>query len=191
MTSFLPELEARILANLDAGDVDGAATLAVRGYGPEIFGYLAGVLRNDAHAADAFSIFSENVWHGLSTFERKASLRTWAYKVAFGAAMRIVRDPERRRAVPLTSTQASRVAAEVRSETAAHLRTETKSAIRDLRAALTQEEQTLLILRVDRDLEWREVAIVLEAEEATLRKRFERVKEKLKKLARERGIVVE
>jgi RNA polymerase sigma-70 factor (ECF subfamily) len=57
----------------------------------------------------------------------------------------------------------------------------------------------LLILRVDKDLEWREIAAALADEdlaadelqrEATrLRKRFRVVAERLRELARERGIL--
>ena len=185
------DLEARVLAVLDAGDTDSAATLALKGYGPEIFGYLAVVLKDETRAADAFSIFSENLWAGLGTFERRSSLRTWAYKIAFGAAMRIVRDPHQRRAMPLTGSKASELAEEVRTATAAHLRTENKDRVRELRDALTEDEQTLLVLRIDRELEWSDVADIIGVEEATLRKRFERVKDTLRKLARERGITVE
>jgi RNA polymerase sigma-70 factor (ECF subfamily) len=51
------------------------------------------------------------------------------------------------------------------------------------------------VLRVDRELSWREVAVALgeEADDeaccAALRKRFERLKEKLAGFARERGLL--
>jgi DNA-directed RNA polymerase specialized sigma24 family protein len=63
-----------------------------------------------------------------------------------------------------------------------------------LRATLTPEEQSLLTLRVDRELSWREVAEVMAeegrpADEPALRKRFGRLKEKLAGAARERGLL--
>lgn len=50
------------------------------------------------------------------------------------------------------------------------------------------------MLRVDRELEWDEVAAVLSAEgapveAATLRKRFERLKDKLAERARQEGLL--
>ena len=65
-----------------------------------------------------------------------------------------------------------------------------------LRAKLSPDEQALLTLRVDRELEWREIARVLADDEladdaavtraaAGLRKKFERLKEKLRRLAAE------
>jgi RNA polymerase sigma-70 factor (ECF subfamily) len=76
--------------------------------------------------------------------------------------------------------------------------TERKRALRSTliaqRARLSPEERALLVLRLDRDLAWREVATVLSADgepvdEAALRKRFERLKAKLAQLAREEGLL--
>jgi len=63
-----------------------------------------------------------------------------------------------------------------------------------LRESLDREEQTLLILRVDKAMAWEDVAEVLRADgdpatPAALRKRFERLKEKLGRLAREQGLI--
>lgn len=57
-------LEERIRGALARGDFEGAATLAIRGYGPEIFGFLAARLRDETSARDAFSMFTEDFWRG-------------------------------------------------------------------------------------------------------------------------------
>jgi len=188
-TSVDPLLESRIGEALDAGDIATAATIGVRGYGPQILGYLTAVLRERDLADDAFSVFTEDLWKGLEGFRRGSSFRTWAYKLAYHAALRVLRDPNLRRGVTLGTSLASDLAANVRSETPLHLRTDVKSSVQRLREELSPEEQTLLVLRIDRALEWREVADVMDVEEPAVRKRFERLREKLKKLARERGIV--
>jgi RNA polymerase sigma-70 factor (ECF subfamily) len=182
-------LEDTIAERLDAGDVRAAATAAIQGYGPQILGYLTSVLRDEDLAAEAFSAFSEDLWVGLPGFRRASSFRTWAYKLAWHAAMRTARDPKKKRQAPLRSSLASELAAKVRSSTALHLRTETKTAVQRLRDELSPEEQTLLILRIDRDLGWRDVADVMGLEEAAIRKRFERVKDKLRALAQARGLL--
>jgi RNA polymerase sigma-70 factor (ECF subfamily) len=73
---------------------------------------------------------------------------------------------------------------------------ETKHKVALLRERLSKEEQELLTLRVDRGLDWREVAEALGSAEADLgtavarhRKRFQLVKAKLARWAREEGIV--
>lgn len=188
-TSIDPLLEARIGEALDSGDIASAATLGVRGYGPQILGYLHAVLRERDLADDAFSVFTEDLWRGIEGFRRGSSFRTWAYKVAYHAALRVLRDPNLRRGVTLGTSLASDLAAEIRSETPLHFRTDVKTSVQRLREELSPEEQTLLVLRIDRGLDWREVADVLDTPEATIRKRFERLRDKLKKLARERGLL--
>ena len=183
------DVETRIDSALQAADFTSAATLGVRGFGPQILGYLVAVVRDRDLAEDAFSVFAEDLWKGLPQFRRGASFRTWAYKLAYHAALRVLRDPNHRRGVTLPTSIASRLAAEIRTETPLHLQTAAKTSIQKLREELEPEEQTMLILRIDRKLEWSDVADVMDAPEATLRKRFERLREKLRKLARERGIV--
>jgi RNA polymerase sigma-70 factor (ECF subfamily) len=90
-------LEHRIRAALGRGDPEGAATEAIRGYGPQVLGYLTRVLGSADDAADAFSHFSERVWKGMAGFEGRSSARVWLYRVAWTAALRVAEDGYRRR----------------------------------------------------------------------------------------------
>jgi RNA polymerase sigma-70 factor (ECF subfamily) len=63
-----------------------------------------------------------------------------------------------------------------------------------LREVLSLEDQTLLDLRIDQHLSWPDIADVLShdgeaVQPAALAKRFERLKERLAKLAREKGLI--
>jgi RNA polymerase sigma-70 factor (ECF subfamily) len=185
----------------DEGDFRAVTTLALERYGPEILGVLAVQLRSTADAADAFSLFAEDLWRGLHGFQWRCSLRAWAHRIARNAAQRWATAGARNatRNVSMEQSGICDVAAHVRSSTLVHLRTEVKSAVRQLRQELPQIEQMLLILRVDKALEWDEIAAVLaehdlsaddlKREAARLRKRFQLVTEKLRALARERGIL--
>jgi RNA polymerase sigma-70 factor (ECF subfamily) len=187
-----PELETDIAAALAQADFTRAATLAIRGYGPAVLGYLRAVLASEADANEAFSVFSEDLWRGLPGFRGQASVCTWSYVLAYNAALRVARDPYRRRGERLGTDDAERLVQEVRSQTATHLKTDTKDKLRELRRALTPADQTLLVLKLDRHMSWREVALVLgESDEAVVRKRFERVKHKLRKLAVASGLLAE
>jgi RNA polymerase sigma-70 factor (ECF subfamily) len=184
------EVEARVMAALRAGDERGAATEAIRGYGPRILGYLVQLLRDEDDAADAFALFAEQLWKGLPRFERRASLKTWAFKVAWSAAMHVRDDAWRRLGRPLRSSEASRLADDVRTTTAVKLERQRRE-LEELKATLTPEEQTLLVLRLDQKLSWEDVAEVLSqdgarVDPAALRKRYERIKARLAALVKKR-----
>ncbi len=185
----MTRLEQVIRRHLERGELREAATEGIQGYGPEILGYLAGVLRNEDRAYEVFAQFSEDLWASLSAFRRECSFRTWAYTLAWNAAQRHANEAYRRRVRRLETSEISRIAEQVRSSTMPRLRNQAAQ----LRRGLDPAEQTLLILRVDRGLSWKEVAHVLSGpddpiDESSLRKRFERVKEKLRRLAEQQGL---
>jgi RNA polymerase sigma-70 factor (ECF subfamily) len=186
-------LEAAVRERLAAADVDGATERALRGYGPELLGWLHGTMRDEVAAGDAFALFAEELWKSLARFDGRCSIRTWCYVLARHAAHRVREARAANRAVPLSCAPIDAIAAEVRETTLVHLRTEVKDRVRALRLALDPDDQVLLTLRVDKDLGWRDIAHVLagpdapaaeiERHAATLRKRFERVKQRLRELA--------
>jgi len=184
--------EARVQALLAAGDHDGAASEAIRGLGPKVLGYLRSILRDDQDAADAFSAFAEDLWLGMRTYRGESSFKTWAFKLAWCAAMHIRTDAWKRLGRRFVSGEASRLAEEVRTKSVLR-REHQRRQLDKLRESLEPEEQTLLFLRLDQQMEWKDVAVVLTGEgppvdAATVRKRFERLKERLAKLAREQGL---
>lgn len=188
------ELERVIAARLATGETSEAATLAIRGLGPQILGYLTVTLRDDDAANEVFGHFSEELWKRIATFRGDSSFKTWAYKLVMHSVGRYRRDGFRRRGRPLKVGEASQIAAEVQSRTATFRRTDVKDKIARLRESLDPEDQTLLFLRVDQGLGWTEVGDVIAAagervDVAALRKRFERIKARLRKLAEQDGLI--
>jgi hypothetical protein len=86
----------------------------------------------------------------------------------------------------------------VRSETLPHLRTSVKDGFAMIRDSLEEDDRALLILRIDRQLSWRDIArsFSLDDEsheslhrlEARLRQRFRRVNEEVRTRAHEAGL---
>jgi RNA polymerase sigma-70 factor (ECF subfamily) len=196
-------LEKRILTAWEAAEFQQAATISIRSYGPEILGFLVAFTQSRSEADDIFSYFLEDFWRGLPGFEWRCTLRSWAYTLAKHAAYRFfARSRERRGHVPISRVpELAEVEREVRTSTAHYLRTTVKTRLRILREQLPMEEQMILTLRIDRNLSWRDIAVImndngvlsdedaLTTAEATWRKRFERAKDKLKHLAAEEGII--
>jgi RNA polymerase sigma-70 factor (ECF subfamily) len=187
------ELDQLVRERLAAGDPDGAATALIEALGPAILRYLRSMLRVEEDAADAFSQWSENVWTGLPAFRGESSLKTWSYRLAWNVAQNLRNEAWRRHGQRLSSGKASLLAMSIRTKSVVIVERQ-RQALDELRAALSDEDRSLLVLRLDQQLSWNEVAEVLAADgkpvdAATLMKRFERVKTKLGELARARGLL--
>jgi RNA polymerase sigma-70 factor (ECF subfamily) len=200
------DIEARIRECHARKDMRGAATLLLEFYSRELFGFLVSRLRDREAALEVFGIFSEDLWNGIPSFRWQCSARAWAYALLRNAASRFQVNAQRQlaRNVDLDDGAAfSELVARVRTDTALALKTATKSRIAQMREQLPEDDQALLVLRVNRGLEWQEIARImtlgpdtadgpaLRAEAARLRKRFQLAKEELRHMARSAGILDE
>jgi len=191
------KLEREVRDACERGDARAAATAALHGYGPEVFGFLLAVHRSEQDASDVFAEVAEAIWRSLPSFAWESTLRTWAYAIARNVSRSFRRDAARRnrRGTRVDTSALDDVAQAVRTETLAFLRTAKRSRLEALRDALDHEDRMLLVLRVDRGLAWNDLARVLGAEDADiareaarLRKRFQIVKEEIRERARREGL---
>jgi RNA polymerase sigma-70 factor (ECF subfamily) len=194
-------LDVRVRALVTAGDTIRAATEALRALGPEVLGFLVGVLGSDADADEAFAATSERLWRSLSTFEWRCSLRTWMYVIARREAERFRRGAQRHVRGRVSASELDEVVARVTTRSRSALRSERRSAVARLRDELPEDDRAILVLRVDRGLAWDEIALAFlddpnsssdqarRREAARVRKRFQLIKERLAARARAEGLV--
>jgi len=172
------DVEGQIGTLLRAAHFEAAATDALSAYGPELYGFLINMMGSEPDASEVFSQTAEDFWRALPTFERRCSVRTWLYLLARNAASRFRRSPWHRAAGSAA----------------------VKDKWRELRESLAPDDRALLVLRVDRDLDWSEVARVmlgrpeadgdeLAREAARLRKRYHHLKDELRERARAAGLL--
>ena len=164
-----------------------------------MLGFLVTVLRNESDGTEVFSQACEDLWRSLGRFDGRCSMRTWIYKLARTATSRFRRAPHRRpgRQVPLSDV--GEVVERVRSQTLEHLRTSVKDRFAEIRDSLEEDDRALLVLRVDRNLSWHDIALAVSVEdeseeslrrlEARLRQRFRRIREEIHTRAREAGLL--
>lgn len=187
---------------MELGDHAAAAVATLNLYGSEILTLLRGIHRTRDDAEEAFSRFLERLWTTLPGWRAQCSMRTWAYLLARHASLDLQRAGKKaRRSVPLTDARVSAVAEKIRTQTSPFRKTSNRSAIAQLREELDEPDRMLLVLRVDRALAWNDLALVFlgegaspaerTRESARLRKRFQLVKDRLRELARDRGILGE
>ena len=124
----------RVLRQLhEAGDLPALASATLQRYGRELLGFLIATMGSEAAASEAFSATCEKMWRGLPAFEWRSSLRTWLYVIARNAAAEYHRSPHHRPGHHVPLSQVSEIVARIRTETAAHLKTENKDAVARLR----------------------------------------------------------
>lgn len=177
-----PTIEARIADLLGVGAKQAAMEIAIGAYGDELRGFVKAVLRDEIAAAEAYAETCARLWSGVGSFRGESSFRTWAYVVARNVVRTQTSRQLRAREAPLSSARTSQLV----------FRPATTQPSRDpgarlalLREALSPDDQALLVLRVDRALSWDDVARVFESNAPAVRKRFERIKERLRALLRE------
>ena len=191
-------LELALRRSFEAGDLRATADAAIRSYGPELYRFLVGLARDAETGGELFAGACEKVWRGLPGFRWNSSCRVWMYAIARNHFFHWTRDRVRqRRAGALSEAPVAALVQEIRTTTAAHLRTEVKEGFARLRATLEPDDQLLLHLRVEAGMAWNDIATVLAADAAppsardvaALRKRYERLKRELQVLAREQQLV--
>ena len=190
------ELEAEVLATIASRAYGPATERLLRAYGPELIGWLCSILPSVADAHDAFSRMSEELWKSLRRFDGRCAVRTWCYMLARHAAARIRGRSGKRREVLVSQIPSLQQAVTRIWTTSSQEAKRTRDVYAEIRTELDEEDQTLLVLRVDRNLAWRDIAQVILGEDArpaeltrkatALRKQFERVKDRLRDLAARR-----
>jgi RNA polymerase sigma-70 factor (ECF subfamily) len=194
------ETEAELEAHIRAGAFDRAATQALETYGAELYGFLVSLAGGDSNATEIYSQVCEDLWKGLPSFGLRCSVRTWLYVLARHAAARFRRSPWNHGARRTGDSRLDEFVARSRTQTSPWLRTDVRDRFRALRDSLDADDRALLVLRIDRALPWQDVARVMldddQPDQAKLcrevdrlMKRFQLLKEDLRRRARDAGLV--
>lgn len=198
-----PDPERTVRDAFERGDMRLATSLAIALHGTEVLSFLRARLRTETQVEDAFLQFGEDLWTGIAAFRWQSSLRAWMFSLARNAATRLGKAAYRKHEVPWSEGHEELLGTmeRIRTATPLYQQTAAKSLMRALREQLDDDQQTLLILRVGRQLSWKELAVVmgeapLDAGEpeltrasARMRGRFQAAKAQLRALAEEAGIV--
>lgn len=176
------EADERARGLIAAGRYAEATELAARELGPEILAYVHVLTRDVDDANEAYAQFLLRLTEKLPSFRAEASLKAWMYAIARNAALDLVRAGKKHH---VRLSQAPSIAETPRSTVPPHLLSENLRRLRSLFESLPDDDRELMVLRVDRNLPWRDIAAILEPDRggaeleraaAGLRKRFERIK---------------
>jgi RNA polymerase sigma-70 factor (ECF subfamily) len=158
-------LDADVRRLLLAGRARDAADLLLARLSPEIRPFLYRLLGDVALADEAHSATSERLWRGLTTFRWECSLRSWSYIIARREANRCRARQQRAAAAETTLSAADDLPARS-APTSRRFSTTQSDVLEEVRASLSDEDRDLLVMRVERGLAWKEIALAFLAEEA-------------------------
>jgi RNA polymerase sigma-70 factor (ECF subfamily) len=174
---------------------------ALKEFGPEIMGLINSIIHDYDRSQEAYSQFSENLLRGLPGFRWESSFRTWTYRLARNACYHLMRGEAARLERRVNESELSDVPISPRSVTHPWQRTSMKSRLHAVFQSLDPRQRTLLFLRVERRLPWKEVARVMAEEEwaltdaelarkaAALRQQFKQLKDHLRALFQKEGLL--
>lgn len=194
----LADIERQVRALADTGDHQGAVAVAIERLGDEVYGYVASRSSDDDLADDVFAQACADLFASMPTFEFRCTIRTWFYRLARSAGARHHRTPGNQPERRIALSQVSEAVDQVRTRTRLHLRSEIKDGFRKLRESLDPEDQQLLLLRIDRDLGWNEIAEIVDDVDdpadvaraaARLRQQFQKLKDRLREMAVKQGLI--
>lgn len=196
-----PSLDERVRALIAEKKIKEAITLVFQTLGAEVFGFLIRAMKDESDADEVFALLRERVWHSIAKFRWQCTLRTWIYRIARNESSRFASGTQRRNRGRASFSELDNVVAAIRSGTQSIRFSEKLDKLKALRDELPIEDRTLLILNVDRDLGFKEIARIflgetdeptpeeLKREAARLRKRFQLLKQRITKRAREDGLI--
>ncbi len=189
------EVDDELRRLLETGSFQAAVTLGLRMYGPEVCGFLYGLLRTDQDTDEVYARFAARLWETAPSFRGDCSFRTWVYLLARQSVAQHLREQrlKLKHEDPLPEgSDIPKMAVPVPTQTPSYLRTKVRARLDALRETLPLDDQSLLILRIDRRLAWKEIAAILhegenplsedemKAASARWRKRFELLKDRIR-----------
>ena len=132
------------------------------------------IVLNDADADDAAQQALIAVARSIRDFNEQSKVSTWIYRIAVNAALDEIRRT-RRRAIPMGDDTFSEISSTVNGLDAAETRIDIQRAL----AHVPEEFRVALVLRHIADMEYDDIAVVLDIPIGTVRSRLSRGREQL------------
>ena len=182
---------ARARGLLAQGEIDLAVHAALEAFGPEVFGFLVGVVDDVGKASVLYAQMAQRVANELAVFRWDVGLRRWMYGLARSELLEgrlrrradvLLRDGAARTTVDRTSPPDTASPSLTPVDTSSWRPRLLLDAVRAVRKALSEEERELLILRVDRGFSFVDIAAMELGTAATPLDRRRRAKELRTKL---------
>jgi RNA polymerase sigma-70 factor, ECF subfamily len=170
-----PELARRS----QAGDTEAFGELVTK-YRAKIFTMVYGMVRDEHDAWDLAQEGFLKAWHSIHLFEGRSSFYTWLYSITVNLAIDSLRRKGRREEVELNDA----IPSSLPGPGVNYQRTEIREQVNAALAKLSPEHRAVVVLKELEDLQYHEIAEVLNLSMGTVMSRLFYGRKKLQSMLR-------
>ncbi len=164
-----------LINRTEAGEREAFDDL-VRKYQKQVYAMLYRMVGNHEDASDLLQKAFVKAFTGLRTFERRATFKTWLYQIAINLAKNVYRDRARIEQVPIDDVIIRRNPRVLETMIA----NENRRMLRQSLASLPEKQRMTLMLRVQDEKKFEEIAGVMKCSVGTAKANFHHAVQKLK-----------
>ncbi|MDA7617676.1 sigma-70 family RNA polymerase sigma factor [Verrucomicrobia bacterium] len=162
---------------LSHGD-SGAARDLFRNYEEGLYGYLWQMLKHQQDCEDALQDTFRKALEALPTYREESHFKSWLFRIGHNTGIEIIR--RRKRIVEMPEALEAHLDAPSSGPREFLIQREREEELQDAIAALPQSERAVVLLRLQEELSFKEIAQVLDAPIGTVLARMHKAKKRLR-----------
>ncbi len=170
-----------LITRTEAGEREAFNDL-VRKYQKPLYALLYRMVGNPEDASDLLQKAFVKAFTGLKSFERRSTFKTWLYQIAINLAKNVYRDRARIEQVPIDNVVIRRNPRTIENL----IIKENRQLLRQALASLPEKQRITLMLRVQEEKKFEEIAAIMECSLGTAKANFHHAVQKLKVLMGEK-----
>jgi RNA polymerase sigma-70 factor (ECF subfamily) len=171
-----------LIDRTEAGEREAFDDL-VRKYQRPLYAMLYRMVGNHEDASDLMQKAFVKAFTGLKSFERRATFKTWLYQIAINLAKNVYRDRARIEQVPIDDVIIKRDPRTLETM----IVNENRQLLRQALARLPEKQRITLMLRVQSEKKFEEIAGIMKCSVGTAKANFHHAVQKLKAIMGEKN----
>jgi len=177
MKALLDDKEIIELFNQGGNGIDAAFRAIVAKYSETLYSQIRRITRNHEHTNDVLQNVLIKVYQNLESFNQKATLYTWMYRIARNETLNFIDKEKRRSGVDLDESIMEIVAGHhVLDSTTPEM---ISSLLKEAIASLPEKQALVFQLKYFEDLKYSEISKQLKTSEGALKASFHHAKKKI------------
>jgi RNA polymerase sigma-70 factor (ECF subfamily) len=178
--------DARLMLRFQGGD-RGAFETLFRRYTPRLVSFLARMVPERARAEELAQEVFVRIYQARDRYEPRARFSTWIFGIASNLALNELARAYRRRESPWEERTAARIGDPKPRADESLVARRTAAQLEEALAQLPERQRAALLLRVEEDLGYAEIAEALAVSTASVKSLIHRAREKLLAALKEGG----